>query len=107
MSRSRRRLDTSPIEYDEVVDSPALKGMVSFLEVPPGALPKLDFSQPQNPDKGTPDSIISELGIPKTAVPGITTADIAAPVSAVSSDTGAEDALAQDEIRRQPGWTAT
>ena len=65
MSRSRRKLDTSPIEYDDVVDSPALKGMVSFLEIPPGELPKLDFTRLEPIDKGTPQQ---DQGVPQSAV---------------------------------------
>ena len=82
MSRSRRKLDTSPIEYDDVVDSPALKGMVSFLEIAPGALPRLDFTGV--PEAGTPVEALAippapqsprplatspETGIPDTASP--------------------------------------
>ncbi len=83
MSRSRRKLDTSPIEYDDVVDSPSLKGMVSFLEIPPGKLPHLDFTAPagtpapESPESGTPASPLPEqsgkgmpvAGIPHTGVP--------------------------------------
>jgi hypothetical protein len=66
MPRSRRKLDTSPIEYDEVVDSPALKGMVSFLEFPPGELPRLDFTTPAvgPPATGTPSPGNGTDGIP-------------------------------------------
>ena len=66
MSRSRRKLDTSPIEYDDVVDSPALKGMVSFLEVPPGELPRLDFTQ-----SGVPQTESSESGTPIPPLPSL------------------------------------
>src|SRR5437764_101435 len=62
MSRSRPKLDTSRIEYDDMVDSPALKGMVSFLEVPPGQLPRLDFSS-------AAETRIAKEGIPETGVP--------------------------------------
>jgi hypothetical protein len=89
MSRSRRKLDTSPIEYEDVIDSPALKGMVSFLEVPPGQLPRLDFTTPETgipaagatvaiaPGIDTPQSGIAETGplqtgIPVSGVPGAT-----------------------------------
>ncbi len=65
MSRSRRKLDTSPIEYEDVVDSPALKGMVSFLEIPPGELPKLDFTEP-TPKRGTPAAGSPESPVPVT-----------------------------------------
>jgi hypothetical protein len=69
MSRSRRKLDTSPIEYEEVMDSPALKGMVSFLEVPPGQLPRLDFTGLATgaaiaPEGGTPFSGLPVRGEP-------------------------------------------
>jgi hypothetical protein len=65
MSRSRRKLDTSPIEYDDVVDSPALKGMISFLEIPPGELPHLDFTVPP----GTPEKARPATGAPLSATP--------------------------------------
>src|SRR5260370_25407493 len=72
MSRSRPKLDTSRIEYDDVVDSPAMKGMVSFLEVPPGQLPRLDFTTPGQagiPVTGTPDLGIPLSGVPLSGVP--------------------------------------
>ena len=71
MSRSRRKLDTSPIEYDDVVDSPALKGMVSFLEIPPGELPRLDFTTPiPNPQKeGIPQTEPLDSGTPTQTTP--------------------------------------
>lgn len=72
MSRSRRKLDTSPIDYDEVVDSPALKGMVSFLEVAPGGLPHLDFSSPATASKEVNKSGIPLSGIPDSGVPNST-----------------------------------
>jgi len=86
MSRSRRKLDTSPIEYDDVVDSPALKGMVSFLEIPPGKLPHLDFTsatgapEKEAPVSGTPVprspeqavTSVPETGIPFSPAPVIT-----------------------------------
>lgn len=59
MSRSRRKLDTTPISYDEVVDSPALQGMVSFLQVAPGKLPQLDF-RPISSHSGIPDPAVPE-----------------------------------------------
>ncbi len=59
MSRSRRKLDTTPISYDEVVDSPALQGMVSFLQVEPGKLPQLDF-RPISTQSGIPDPAVPE-----------------------------------------------
>lgn len=62
MSRSRSKLDTTPIGYDEVVASPALRGMVSFLSVPHNAGPPLDFSD------GAPTA--KETGTPKTGIPG-------------------------------------
>ncbi len=88
MSRSRRKLDTSPIEYDDVVDSPALKGMVSFLEVPPGKLPQLDFTQPESnksgaPLSGPPEQAIPERAIPKEAIPGTDTPQKGSPVSGI------------------------
>jgi len=61
MSRSRSKLDTSPIDYDEVVDSPSLRGMVSFLSAPPGSLPRLDFRDPTTKNRGE--------GIPYTGIP--------------------------------------
>ena len=67
MPRSRRKLDTSPIEYDDVVDSPALKGMVSFLEVPPGQLPRLDFTGSGTGETGIPPSGRPETGAPQLA----------------------------------------
>ncbi len=83
MSRSRRKLDTSPIDYDDVVDSPALKGMVSFLEIPPGELPRLDFTSapeelPGATEAGTPFS-----GPPVTSVP-----EPPSPVSAGTTESG-------------------
>src|SRR5271166_3680668 len=81
MSRSRRKLDTSPIEYDDVVDSPAMKGMVSFLDFPPGELPKLDFTRPEpdqaekgipQTDEGVPQTVMVETGIPTEAAPSLT-----------------------------------
>jgi len=71
MSRSRRKLDTSPIEYDDVVDSPALKGMVSFLEIPPGELPRLDFTRPDPgfTQKGIPPTETGESGTPIETAP--------------------------------------
>src|ERR1700730_11781576 len=72
MSRSRPKLDTSRIEYDDVVDSPAMKGIVSFLEVPPGQLPRLDFTalgQSSVPVTGTPDLGIPFSGIPLKGIP--------------------------------------
>ena len=73
MSRSRPKLDTSRIEYDDVVDSPSLKGMVSFLEIPPGELPKLDFTGPIHetgvPPSGTPLSGTPLSTDPFTAAP--------------------------------------
>ncbi len=76
MSRSRPKLDTSPIEYDDVVDSPALQGMVSFLQVPPGQLPRLDFTVPGTPESGIPPSRIPvpdapESPAPPTGSPGV------------------------------------
>src|ERR1700694_3902274 len=71
MSRSRPKLDTSPIQYDDGVDSPSMKGMVSFLEVPPGELPRLDFTRSDgNPaGKGIPFSDPIESGIPLIEIP--------------------------------------
>ena len=90
MSRSRRKLDTSPIEYDDVVDSPALKGMVSFLEVPPGQLPRLDFTVPptESPDSGIPLSSEPLAGLPVTETPVSPTPDPGTPASGIpaSSD---------------------
>jgi hypothetical protein len=74
MSRSRPKLDTSPIEYDDVVDSPALKGMVSFLEIAPGQLPRLDFTTAPDPtESGTPRSGPPLTGLPDSGgpLPGI------------------------------------
>lgn len=78
MSRSRRKLDTSPIDYDEIVESPALKGMISFLEVPPGQLPRLDFtgdreskrdSQEEGiPFSGNPESLRARTDFPPESV---------------------------------------
>jgi hypothetical protein len=71
MSRSRNKLDTTPIDYDEVVDSPSLRGMVSFLSVPPSGLPRLDFREPaEEPVTGTPESGVPVTGIPDSGVPG-------------------------------------
>jgi len=85
MSRSRRKLDTTPISYEEVVDSPALQGMVSFLQVEPGKLPQLDF-RPVSSQTGTPDSPIPEsVSTPEAALPP-TSSDSGAPTS-VTPDT--------------------
>jgi hypothetical protein len=65
--RSRRKRDTSPIEYDEVVDSPSLKGMVSFLEIPPGQLPRLTFPAPVL--ELPPASRSEDPGVPEKGVP--------------------------------------
>jgi hypothetical protein len=48
VSRSRHKLDTSPLDYDEARESSVMAGMVSFLEIPV-----------KMPDKGAP-----ERGIP-------------------------------------------
>jgi hypothetical protein len=81
MSRSRRKLDTTPISYEEVVDSPALQGMVSFLQVEPGKLPQLDF-RPVSPQTGIPEATIPEsVSSPEAALPP-TPADSGAPTSA-------------------------
>jgi hypothetical protein len=39
----KRKFDLTPISYEEAAESPALKGMLSFLEAPAGARPGLDF----------------------------------------------------------------
>src|SRR5271165_3456562 len=93
MSRSRRKLDTSPIEYDDVVDSPAMKGMVSFLDFPPGELPKLDFTRPEpdqpekgipQPNEGVPQTVAIETGIPTEAAPPLLiTPDSSTPVEGI------------------------
>jgi len=90
MSRSRPKLDTSPIEYDDVVDSPAMKGMVSFLEFPPGELPKLDFSQvePEPIVQGTPLSETVETGTPVTQPPDLIALDHSGAIEPQSIEKG-------------------
>lgn len=39
----KRKFDLTPISYEEAAESPALKGMLSFLEAPVGPGPGLDF----------------------------------------------------------------
>ena len=82
MSRSRRKLDTTPISYDEVVDSPALRGMVSFLQVEPGKLPQLDF-RPVSSQTGTPASTIPESVSNPEAAHSTTPSDSGAPTSVI------------------------
>lgn len=86
MSRSRRKLDTTPISYDEVVDSPALQGMVSFLQVEPGKLPQLDFrsisTQTGIPDSGTPAPDSAPVVSTPAASPASAAPASAAPVTA-------------------------
>jgi hypothetical protein len=85
MSRSRPKLDTSRIEYDDVVDSPSLKGMVSFLEIPPGELPKLDFTGPVAeagiPPLGTPQSTVPEQPPPSSRIPELSPPEPELPLS--------------------------
>ncbi len=88
MSRSRRKLDTSPIEYDDVVDSPALKGMVSFLEIPPGELPRLDFTAPAVGPKPQSDEGVPLSSAPAAAPPESESSG--APLSGAPETGGAE-----------------
>jgi hypothetical protein len=98
MSRSRPKLDTSPIEYDEVVDSPALKGMVSFLEIPPGELPRLDFTQAvaDHPaEKGTPQT---DKGIPQEDSGSTGTPDPALPIYIASETSNPEAGVPESSL---------
>lgn len=71
MARVRPKLDLTPITYEEVVESSALKGMVSFLEVAPGGLPVLDFSGPARPfpPPQVKPLVPSNQGLPEKSTP--------------------------------------
>ena len=113
MSRSRRKLDTSPIEYDDVVDSPAMKGMVSFLDFPPGELPKLDFTRPEpdqpekgipQPNEGVPQTVAIETGIPTQAAPPLLiTPDSSTPVEGIPLLTPPQSMVAAAPQPPSPG----
>jgi hypothetical protein len=79
MVKRRSKLNTTPIDYDDVVGSPSMQGMVSFLSVPPGQLPQLDFrpaaeipvlpTTAGTPETGAPDTGVPEKGIPAKGIP--------------------------------------
>lgn len=70
MSR-KRKFDMTPISYEEMAEEPALKGMLSFLELEPGKTPVLDFTKPDTvPEK---DTVSGKDTVPDKPAPAIKT----------------------------------